>query len=117
PTSGTYHMVVFGGTCQGVIGENCAGIAPLDCTDFSPSNIVFAFPQGLRAVDLATTATQEMAHAFGLTHTVDTTDFMYPFIQQQLPYHYGAGAIPSKDQPGCGGANFQDSHEKLLSIV
>lgn len=117
PSSGTYHMVVFGGTCQGVIGENCAGIAPLDCSDFSPSNIVFAFPQGLRAVDLATTATQEMAHAFGLSHTVDSTDFMFPQIQDSLPTHYGAGAIPSEDQGPCGNGNYQDSHAKLLSIV
>ncbi len=117
PTSGTYHMVVFGGTCGGVVGDNCAGIAPLDCADLSPSNIVFAFPSGLRAVDLATTATQEMAHAFGLTHTLDSTDFMYPSIQDSLPTHYGAGAVPGQDQGGCGVGNFQDSHAKLLSIV
>jgi hypothetical protein len=117
PTSGTYHMVVFGGTCQGVVGTSCAGIAPLDCSDFSPSNIVFAFPGGLRAVDLATTAAQELAHAFGLSHTYDTTDIMYPQIQSTLPEGYGAGAIPPEDQGPCGNGSYQDSHAKLLSII
>jgi len=117
PTSGTYHMVVFGGTCGAVVGQNCAGIAPLDCNDSTPSNIVFAFPSGLRAVDLATTATQELAHALGLSHTLDTSDFMYPFIQNSLPTRYGEGPIPNKDQGPCGNGSYQDSHEKLLSIV
>ena len=117
PTSGNYHMVVFGGTCNSVVGQDCAGIAPLDCNDFSPSNVVFAFPSGLRAVDLATTATQELAHAIGLSHTLDTSDFMYPFIQNDLPTRYGEGAIPNKDQGNCGNGSYQNSHEKLLGIV
>ncbi|MCP4446717.1 MAG: hypothetical protein GY811_15425 [Myxococcales bacterium] len=117
PASGQYNMIVFGGSCGPVAGESCAGIALLDCTDASPSNIVFAFPAGLQAVDLATTATQELAHALGLKHTLDTTDFMYPFIQDTLPTHYGEGPIPNKDQTDCGGGSYQDSHEKMLSIV
>ncbi len=117
PSSGTYHMVVFGGSCQGVVGTSCAGIAPLDCSDFSPSNIVFAFPGGLRATDLAPTAAQELAHAFGLSHTLDTSDIMYPQIQSTLPEGYGAGAIPQEDQGPCGNGSYQDSHTKLLSIV
>lgn len=117
PSSGTYHMVVFGGTCNGVVGQDCAGIAPLDCSDSSPSNIVFAFPSGLRAIDLPTTATQELAHALGLSHTEDSSDFMYPFIQNALPTRYGEGPIPAKDQGPCGNGSYQDSHEKLLSIV
>lgn len=117
PSSGTYHMVVFGGSCAGVVGSSCAGIAPLDCNDFSPSNIVFAFPGGLRAVDLAPTAAQELAHAFGLSHTYDTSDIMYPQIQSSLPEGYGAGAIPPEDQGPCGNGSYQDSHAKLLSIV
>lgn len=117
PSSGSYHMVVFGGTCNGVIGRDCAGIAPLDCTDRNPGNIVFAFPGGLRAIDLPTTATQELAHALGLSHTEDSSDFMYPFIQNALPTRYGEGPIPSKDQGQCGNGSYQDSHEKLLSIV
>jgi hypothetical protein len=42
---------------------------------------------------------------------------MYPQIQNSLPTHYGAGAIPAQDQGPCGNGNYQDSHEKLLSIV
>ncbi len=117
PSPGQYHMVVFGGTCSSVVGQGCAGIAPLDCNDFSPSNIVFAFPQGLRAVDLAPTAAQELAHALGLSHTQDNSDLMFPSIQSNLPTHYGAGPIPPQDQGPCGNGSFQDSHEKLLSIT
>lgn len=118
PSSGPYHMVVFGGTCISVIGRNCAGIAPLDCGDNFPSNIVFAFPQGLRAIDLAGTAAQELAHALGLSHTQDNTDIMFPFIQQTIPEGYGQGPIPAKDQSGaCGGASFQNSHEDMLAIT
>jgi hypothetical protein len=117
PTSGAYHMVVFGGSCQSVVNESCAGIAPLDCSDAVPGNVVFAFPGGLRAVDLASTAAQELAHSFGLSHTQDPTDVMYPQIQNTLPEHYGAGPIPPNDQGQCGNGSYQDSHAKLLSIV
>jgi len=118
PSSGAYHMVVFGGTCESVIGQPCAGIAPGDCGDMVPSNIVFVFPQGLRTLDLAPTAAQELAHALGLSHTQDNTDIMFPFIQQSIPDGYGAGAIPAMDQAqACGGASFQDSHERMLGVT
>ena len=118
PSSGTYHMVVFGGTCQGITGLDCAGLAHLDCGDFVPSNIVFVFPYGLRIQDLAATASQELSHAFGLSHTTDRTDIMYPFIQNYTPTEYGAGTIPQEDQAtACGGGTYQDSHEKLLAVV
>lgn len=117
PSSGAYHMVVFGGTCANVVGQSCAGIAPLDCNDASASNIVFAFPRNLRAVDLATTAAQELAHALGLSHTEDSTDIMFPSIQQSLPDGYGRGPIPQMDQGPCGNGTFQDSHQKLLDIT
>ena len=42
---------------------------------------------------------------------------MYPQIQNELPYHYGEGAIPPEDQGPCGNGSYQDSHAKLLSIV
>ncbi|MBL4634606.1 MAG: hypothetical protein JKY56_12075, partial [Kofleriaceae bacterium] len=91
--------------------------APLDCSDFAPSNIVFAFPRNLRAVDLAPTAAQELAHALGLSHTLDNSDIMFPQIQNSLPDGYGRGAIPQKDQGPCSNGTFQDSHELLLSIT
>lgn len=116
PSSGQYSMVVFGGSCGTVVGDNCAGIALLDCNDYMPSNITFVFPPGLRVGDLATTAAQEAAHAFGLGHTSDTTDVMYPYIVNSIPRRFGAGSIP--DASGCPtNATYQDSHAVMLSTI
>lgn len=117
PSAGAYSMVVFGGTCGGVANMNCAGVALLDCNDRNQNNISFAFPVGLRVGDLVTTAAQEMAHAFGLTHTTDSQDVMFPRIQPGFrPERYGAGEIPAGDL-SCAGELFQNSHQRMLDIV
>lgn len=116
PASGPYSMVVIGGDCQSVAGANCAGVALLDCSDNNPSNVSFVFPPGLRVDDLATTAAQEAAHAFGLSHTTDTGDIMYPSILQSVPSSFGAGSIPQGDS-SCGGGSFQDSYQLMLSTI
>jgi MYXO-CTERM domain-containing protein len=117
PTSGNYSMVVFGGTCQTVAGQSgCAGIALLDCGDTMPNNITFAFPYGLRVADLASTASQEEAHAFGLAHTTDTTDIMYPYLRSFVPTEFGAGPVPEGDST-CGGRTYQDSDELMMDTI
>ena len=116
PATENYSMVVFGGTCPQVAGTSCAGIALLDCGDLMPHNITFVFPDGLRVDDLAATASQEAAHAFGLAHTTDESDIMYPFLRQFIPTQYGAGPLPQGDD-SCGGALFQDSDEKMLQTI
>jgi len=117
PTSGNYSMVVFGGSCQSVAGESdCAGIALLDCGDYMPNNITFAFPGDLRVADLASTAAQEEAHAFGLAHTTDTSDIMYPYLRDFVPTEFGAGSVPEGDLT-CGGMNYQDSDERMMQII
>ena len=116
PATENYSMVVFGGNCPQVAGTSCAGIALLDCGDLMPHNITFVFPSGLRVDDLAATASQEAAHAFGLAHTTDESDIMYPFLRDFIPTQYGAGPLPEGDD-SCGGALFQDSHEKLLQTI
>lgn len=116
PTSGPYSMVVIGGDCETVAGASCAGVALLDCGDSNPVNISFVFPPGLRVDDLATTAAQESAHAFGLAHTDDTDDIMYPIIRQSIPSSFGAGSLPPGDR-SCGGVSFQDSHQLMLSTI
>jgi len=117
PTSGYYSMIVFGGSCQSVVGSSgCAGIALLDCGDQMPANITFVFPPGQRVADLATTAAQEAAHAYGLGHTSDRSDVMYPQIQSSIPNHFGAGNIP--DGSGCpSSATYQDSYQKMLDTI
>ncbi len=117
PSSGYYSMIVFGGSCGSVAGStNCAGIALLDCGDQMPANITFVFPGGLRVADLATTAAQEAAHAFGLGHTSDVDDVMYPQIRTQVPSGFGAGNIP--DGSGCpSSATYQDSYQKMMQTI
>ncbi|HTM18855.1 MAG TPA: Ig-like domain-containing protein [Kofleriaceae bacterium] len=117
PSSGNYSMIVFGGTCQSVTGSsNCAGIALLDCGDQMPANITFVFPAGLRVADLATTAAQEAAHAYGLGHTDDHGDVMYPQILSSIPSHFGAGNIP--DASGCpSSATYQNSDSKMMTTI
>jgi MYXO-CTERM domain-containing protein len=116
PSSGVYSMVVFGGSCQSVVGDSgCAGIALRDCGDYMAANITFCFPPGLRVGDLATTAAQEAAHAFGLGHTDDRYDVMYPSLQSYIPDSYGAGNVP--DGSACGGASYQDSNALMLQII
>lgn len=116
PATGPYSMVVVGGDCQTVAGVNCAGVALLDCGDQLPSNVSFVFPPGLRVDDLATTAAQEAAHAFGLAHTNDQGDIMYPTILQSVPSGFGAGNIPSGDS-SCQGGGFQDSYNLMLTTI
>jgi len=117
PASGNYSMVVFGGTCQSVAKQsNCAGIALLDCGDYMPNNITFVFPYRLRVADLASTASQEEAHAFGLAHTTDTTDIMYPYLRDFVPTEFGAGPVPNGDST-CGGRTYQDSNELMMQII
>lgn len=117
PASGPYSMVVFGGSCSGVAGQQgCGGIALLDCGDMLPSDITFVFPPGLRVADLATVAAQEAAHAFGLGHTLDTDDVMYPQLQQSVPSRFGGGNIPNGDA-NCQGGGFQDSHQRMLDVI
>jgi len=117
PTDGKYSMVVFGGSCQSVARRSgCAGIALLDCGDYMPNNITFVFPYGLRVADLASTASQEEAHAFGLAHTTDTTDIMYPYLRSFVPTEFGAGPVPEGDST-CGGRTFQDSDEVMMQTI
>lgn len=117
PATGPYSMVVFGGSCTSVAGEQgCGGIALLDCGDMLPSDITFVFPPGLRVDDLATVAAQEAAHAFGLAHTLDPDDVMYPSLQQSVPSRFGAGNIPGGDA-NCQGGGFQDSHQTMLDVI
>jgi len=117
PTSGTYQMIVFGGSCGSVYGESgCAGIAMGDCGDYIPSNITFVFTRDLRVPgDLASTAAQESAHAYGLGHTDDNYDVMYPYVQTSIiPTSFGAGQVP--DSSGCG-LSYQDSNQRMLDTI
>lgn len=118
PAQGPYTTVMIGGD-PGVFGfeSAVAGVAVLDCADDNPSNLVFVFPDALRTrvEGLIATIAQEAAHSYGLEHTTNPGDFMYPRVsatQESFPDVDGmlAGA------PNCGSAS-QNSHRKLLSVL
>jgi hypothetical protein len=114
PSSGHYHMVVFGSTCSSVAGSDCAGISIGDCDDDNPDNVSFVFPADMRIMDVATTAGHELGHALSLGHTDDTDDVMYPSILWSIPTSFGAGNVP--DDSGCG-ASYQNSASVLLATI
>jgi hypothetical protein len=118
PASGPYTMVMVGGspTLVGYDGR-IAGIAFMDCSNRQPSNIVFAFPTALRGSvhGLYATIAQEAAHAFGLEHTVDPTDLMYPKIDPAQARFQDRDNAISGDRL-CG-QETQNSHRRLLDTV
>jgi MYXO-CTERM domain-containing protein len=114
PSSGNYHMIVFGSTCQQVAGEDCAGISLGDCDDYMPNNVSFVFPTGMEIDDIATTAAHEVGHAFGLGHIDNDEGVMYPSIQWVPPSAFEAGTVP--DSSGCG-SSYQDSDAVLMSTI
>jgi hypothetical protein len=137
PATGRYTMCVIGGNPQDVLGSGsgAAGIAPLDCNlgstvsynEVEP-NITFAFSAGISPQatgfspsealkQIAITAGQETAHAFGLEHTLNTMDIMYP----QLDYRqsgFGPLADLQVTPSECDRTSTQqDSAGKMAMIV
>jgi hypothetical protein len=83
PADQPYAMAMVGGTADIIgypRGSNIGGLGPLDCGNMSPDDISFAFSEADNNEILAVAATiaQETAHSFGLGHTDDPTDIMYP---------------------------------------
>jgi uncharacterized protein (TIGR03382 family) len=123
PTSGIYESIVFGGSCRSVLGQaGCGGVALADCGNTVEKNITFVFPVGLDYRDLAPTAAQESAHAFGLAHTTDSSEVMFPYIQPGVyPDHFGAtdAACPQQEvqQGSTCGLTSQNSHEMMMSAI
>jgi hypothetical protein len=143
PTSGAYSMVMIGAgaSCVGMPGA--AGIGPLDCGDTRDSDITLSFtdafdtnPNTMAAVHaIATTAAQESAHAYGLGHTSNPQDVMFPFLCNtetgflnenmficdytasfppcpQAPMQSQCGPPPTSD---CTGTGQQNSYQFLLN--
>jgi MYXO-CTERM domain-containing protein len=123
PSSGDYEMIVFGSSCQTVLGESgCGGVALADCGNSDKNNITFVFPPGLDYRDLAPTAAQESAHAFGLAHTTNQNDVMYPFIQPGIyPSAFGNTNSPCPSDEVAAGATCnktsQNSHQTMLDTI
>lgn len=130
PTQGRYLMVVVGGTPQDLHGNivptSEAGISPLDCGNNEESNISFVFsgvlepqngqgkPSALESVALD--AAHESGHSFGLEHTSDTSDIMYPALDPAMTGFQGTSQL-SEGSSSCGNGSTQDSNQLLLDNI
>jgi hypothetical protein len=117
PAAGPYVMVMIGGHPRDIgVSLTVAGLAFMDCRNEVPSDVVFAFPEMLRGSEhgLVVTIAQEAAHAFGLEHTTNRADIMYPTVAAEQ------ASFPDEQNPildGICGNSVQNSHTRLLSIV
>jgi hypothetical protein len=117
PAAGPYVMVMIGGHPRDIgVSLTVAGLAFMDCRNEVASDLVFAFPAMLRGSEhgLVVTIAQEAAHAFGLEHTSNRADIMYPTVAPEQA-SFVDGEEPVLD--GICGNSTQNSHTRLLSIV
>jgi hypothetical protein len=122
-----YVMVVVGGMPADIgAPDTTRGFAPLDCLDANPHDVVFVFAAALGAdfvgtdpaearQALAAVVAQESAHSYGLVHTDNTEDLMYPYVlyppQEQ---RFRSGAVLGIS---CSSAQFQDSDGRLREVL
>ncbi len=118
PADTPYTMVMIGGA-PAVFGlpKDVAGLAPLDCGNRQPSDIVYAFSSALEGAThgLFVTIAQEAAHAYGLEHTTNRADLMFPQVvpeQSSFPEE----EYPLIGQPLCGRLT-QSSHGLLVETL
>jgi len=81
PSSGDFTTIHIGGSyanlgCPG--GSSVAGIAPFDPSNANPNDVGFVFVRSKDSKALARTIAHESAHSFGLDHTNNKIDLMYP---------------------------------------
>jgi hypothetical protein len=121
-----YVMVMLGGLPDAVGAPDSArGYAPLDCDDANPHDVVFVFSEALgddfgddsdaarRA--LAAVAAQETAHAYGLVHTDNVKDVMYPYVVYPVHDRYFAqGNVVGR---ACQSSTFQDSAKMMMNVL
>jgi hypothetical protein len=118
PATPPYTTVLIGGSARDLgLQENYGGVAFMDCGNKQDANLVFAFPGNLRGneLGLVVTIAQEAAHAFGLEHTVDRRDVMYPLLSPEQ-------AVFLDEQTTILGASLcgnttQNSHRLLAATV
>jgi hypothetical protein len=118
PTSGAYTMVLVGGN-PGIfsLDPRVAGIAFMDCDNRQATNVVFAFPAslGTSVHGLFATIAQEAAHAFGLQHSSNPDDLMYPRVDvTQRGFEDRESSVAS---PNLCGPVTQNSHRRLLELL
>jgi len=129
PTGVRYTMCIVGGDPgQLGIGQGAAGIAPLDCDNQNEPDVTYAFSsvldpsntgsaqQSLKAI--AVTAAQETAHSFGLGHTTNQNDIMYPQLTfTATGFAKGPQQLQNDGSGACSSGSTQDSFNMLLGVL
>lgn len=88
PTSGDYTTMHVGGKyadlgCVG--GGSVLGIAPFDVDNANPNDTGFVFiPKSKNLTTIADTISHEAGHSFGLDHTNNQIDLMYPTLTSKV---------------------------------
>ncbi len=83
PLSGDYLMTVVGGNQSDIVqSDGVVGISPGDCRNSLESNLNYAFSGSLRdnVYQTAVTLAHECGHAYGLGHTLNSKDIMFPSV-------------------------------------
>jgi hypothetical protein len=129
PSGKRYTECVIGGTPSaiGLGGQGAAGVAPLDCGNQQEDNLVYAFsdvlaPNQVGGVtesikEVAVTCAQEVAHAFGLGHTTNMNDVMYPQLTGTTTGFGGLSNIQNDGSGQCGNGMNQNSLQMLIDVM
>jgi hypothetical protein len=72
-----YTMTVIGGSASQIGVAGACGIANVACDGLKRNHVSLNFPQSCNG--MAETAAQETSHNWGLEHTDNPTDLLYPF--------------------------------------
>jgi hypothetical protein len=113
PKSGPYTMAIIGPP-SGSCGFGVQGASPLDCKNQNPGNVVFAFncPESVAACSV--TISQELAHSYGLAHTVQTCDIMTAGSHLCAEPHFSDTDALADDKL-CGA--IQNNRGRLLEVL
>lgn len=120
PSTESYFMNIVGGSGRNLREDlaNAGGVAPFDCGEI-PNAITYTFDvYGPKPLDLCWTASQEIAHAFGLDHEFLAKDPM-TYIDGNLPKRFrdidsDCGTL-SVEGCACGSLK-QNSYRRIVAL-
>lgn len=115
PLSGDYLMTVVGGKQSDIVQmAGVVGISPGDCKNATEANLNYAFSGSLNENpdQTAVTIAHEAGHAYGLGHTQNNRDIMFPSVTPAEGFLKGLAADPGP----CGFmmGDSQDSKQVLI---
>ncbi|MCS6912989.1 MAG: matrixin family metalloprotease [Myxococcales bacterium] len=115
PLSGDYMMTVVGGSRSDLgYGGGIVGISPGDCRNQNEVDLNYAFSASLghAVYQTALTAAHEAGHAYGLGHTRNNRDIMFPTVVPQVD-GFASGEVADPGPCGARPGDIQDGPEVL----